>query len=288
MLHPPIVPAVAGDPASRTRLVGRGCPFTQALLVHSAAVKPRPAVTVVSPHFDDVPLSLGQSLRDGALSSCDVSVEVVFGRTNWTNWVHPTRSRAGVISGWRRLEEALSARCFGYRWHSSDWEEALLRWGVVAGGDRLLDPGADLSAEPLVDQIGEWLVNLVNAPQGAPALVLVPAGIGGHVDHRIVALAAVGVRDRLGAAVGFYEDRPYVSHMDPGQVEAQLDALGLEPELDRVAVSGPIAESTQKRVRRCYPSQIDGYFVEAMHRDVADGSSERVWFEQGTAPVWFG
>lgn len=243
-------------------------------------------MTVVSPHFDDVPLSLGQSLRDGALSSCDVTVEVVFGRTNWTNWIHPTRSRAGMISRWRRFEESLSARCFGYRWHSSDMEEALLRWGVVAGGDRLLDPGADLSTEPLVTRVGEWLVETLGGSVGAPELVLVPAGIGGHVDHRIVALAAVDVRDRLGVAVGFYEDRPYVSHLAQDQVVAQLGALGLE--LHPVPVSGPISLSTQKRVRRCYPSQIDDYFVEAMQVDVAEGSSEQVWFEPGAAPAWFG
>lgn len=249
-------------------------------------MKARPAVTVVSPHFDDVPLSLGQSLRDGVLSSCEVSVEVVFGRTNWTNWVHPTRSRAGMISRWRRLEETMSARRFGYRWRSADWEEALLRWGVVAGGDRLLDPGADLSVEPLVAQVGDWLVQLVGSQKGSPEMVLVPAGIGGHVDHRIVALAAVTVRDRLGVVVGFYEDRPYVSHMEPDQVDAQLEALGLE--LDPVPVSGPITESTQKRVRHCYPSQIDDYFVAAMRRDVAEGHVERVWFEPGKVPAWMG
>ena len=69
-------------------------------------------MTIVSPHFDDVPLSLGQSLRDGALSRCDVRVRVAFGRTNWTNWVHPTASRATPIGWWRRLEESVAARRF--------------------------------------------------------------------------------------------------------------------------------------------------------------------------------
>ncbi len=239
---------------------------------------------VVSPHFDDVPLSLGQSLRDGALSECDVAVEIVFGRTNWTNWVHPTRSRARVITGWRRFEEAMASRRFGYRWHCADWEEALLRWGVVAGGDRLLDPSADLSDEPLVTQVGEWLSAVVASRTRRPEVVLVPAGLGGHVDHRIVALAALGVHHEIDVPVGFYEDRPYVSHLAPEQVRAQLGALGLE--LEPVVVSRPIAESTQKRVRRCYPSQIDEYFVEAMRRDVLEHNSERVWFETGAAPDW--
>ncbi|MCZ7629358.1 MAG: hypothetical protein M5U19_09945 [Microthrixaceae bacterium] len=67
-------------------------------------------VLVVSPHFDDVPLSLGQSLTDGELSRARrVRVRVVFGRTNWTTRLHPTRGRAPVVSAWRRVEELLAA-----------------------------------------------------------------------------------------------------------------------------------------------------------------------------------
>ena len=132
-------------------------------------------MTIVSPHFDDVPLSLGQSLRDGALSRCDVLVRVAFGRTNWTNWVHPTASRATPIGWWRRLEESVAARRFGYRWTAAGWEEALLRWGTL-DHERLLDVHADLSADPLVAELASWL-RAVAEPVGpdAPELLLVPA-----------------------------------------------------------------------------------------------------------------
>jgi LmbE family N-acetylglucosaminyl deacetylase len=123
-----------------------------------------------------------------------------------------------------------------------------------------------------------------------PDLLLVPAGLGGHVDHRIVALAAAslaggaGSDGGQGAPLGFYEDRPYVAHLDPEAVTAQLAALGLE--LEARAVSGPVSAATQRRVRRCYPSQIDEYFVEAMERDLAAGAVEQVWFPAGTVPPW--
>ena len=152
----------------------------------------RRSVTIVSPHFDDVPLSLGQSLRDGALARTEVRVRVAFGRSNWTNWVHPTRSRATPISWWRRAEETVAARSFGYRWTAAGWEEALLRWGT-AGGDRLLDQHADLSDEPLVREIADWMVSVAGSGGDRPDLLLVPAGLGGHADHRIVALAAASV-----------------------------------------------------------------------------------------------
>jgi hypothetical protein len=241
-------------------------------------------VTVVSPHFDDAPLSLGQSLRDGALSRCDVRVRVVFGRTNWTNWMHPTAGRARAVGWWRRLEESVAAASFGYRWSAAGWDEALLRWGTM-GEDRLLDPTADLRDEPLVGQIGPWLERVVAAERDRPELLLVPAGLGGHVDHRIVAEAASAVRSRLRVPVGFYEDRPYVAHLDDRAVAEQLGALG--EDLEPVAASGPVTAATQRRVRRAYPSQMDEFFVAAMERDVAAGAIERVWFPSGTAPDWF-
>ena len=242
-------------------------------------------MTIVSPHYDDVPLSLGQSLRDGALAATDVRVRVAFGRSNWTNWVHPTRSRATPISWWRRIEETVAARSFGYRWTSAGWEEALLRWGTT-GGDRLLDETADLSDEPLVPEVAAWLQDVAAGGRGErPELVLVPSGLGGHADHRIVALAAARVAAELPVPVGFYEDRPYVAYLDHDAIEAQLAPLRLDLEVR--AVSGPVTAATQRRMRRCYPSQIDRFFVEAMEHDLSAGAVERVWFPVGTAPAWF-
>jgi LmbE family N-acetylglucosaminyl deacetylase len=240
-------------------------------------------VTVVSPHFDDVPLSLGQSLRDGVLSRCEVRVQVVFGRTNWCRWLYPLPSRAAVVGRWRRGEESVAARRFGYRWSAGPWPEAFLRWGAP-DHERLLDATAELGAEPLVAEVAEWLVGLAASTSPAPELLLVPAGLGGHVDHRIVALAAAASLDRFEVPVGFYEERPYVAHLDPDAIGAQLAPLGLD--LEPHNVSAPVTAATQRLVRRCYPSQIDAYFVQAMERDLAAGAVERAWFPVGTAPEW--
>ena len=55
---------------------------------------PPTKVLVLSPHYDDVPLSLVTSLTSGALSHCEVRSLVVFGRSNWTRWFEPTPGRA--------------------------------------------------------------------------------------------------------------------------------------------------------------------------------------------------
>jgi LmbE family N-acetylglucosaminyl deacetylase len=243
-------------------------------------------VTVLSPHFDDVPLSLGQSLRDGALRGCQVRVRVVFGRTNWTTWIHPTPARSAVVSWWRTLEEAVAARRFGYRFSVAGWEEAVLRTGDLDPA-QLLDPSRDLSAEPLVAEVGRWLQRVLGAPVDGrrPDLLLAPAGLGGHVDHRIVAAAAAGLASTVEVPIGHYEDRPYAAYLDADERDRQLGALGAD--LERRAVSGPITRSTQLRARQCYPSQMDRYFRAAMELDREGHATEAVWFRRGTVPDWF-
>ena len=247
----------------------------------------RRRVTVVSPHFDDVPLSLGQSLRDGVLSTCQVDVRVAFGRTNWTSWVHPTPGRARVVGAWRRAEETAASLVFRYRWTAAGWDEVILRGSATGmlAPEQILDPSVDLGAEPLVDEVAEWL-ELVAGPgsASAPDLLLVCAGLGGHVDHRIVARAAAGLVGRLACPVGFYEDRPYVSHLSVEQRDEQLADLALE--LEPVDVSAAVSRSTQMRARRCYPSQMAPFFEEAMDLDRVADARERVWFPVGTAPAW--
>lgn len=242
-------------------------------------------VTVISPHFDDVPLSLGQSLRDGALSACRVRVRVAFGRSDWTSWVHPTPERAPYVSLWRRGEETAASTLFGYRWTAANWPEALLRNGLESSDD-MLDPTVDLAGEPLVDEIARWLhsVVLAGGPAGRPELLLVPAGLGGHVDHRIVATAASSLVGSVDLPIGFYEDRPYVAYLDEAQRAEQLEPLGLD--LEPRTVSGPMTRSTQMWARRCYPSQMAPFFEEAMDLDRVDDAREQVWFPVGTRPDW--
>jgi LmbE family N-acetylglucosaminyl deacetylase len=217
------------------------------------------------------------------LSRASVDVRVVFARTNWTRWVHPTPGRAPLVGLWRRAEETAASLCFGYRWSGESWSESMLRTGQLEASS-YLDPDADLSTEPLVDTISQWLAGLVRPAGGPPDLLLVPAGLGGHVDHRILACAAGRMLSTVAVPVGFYEDRPYASHLDDAERFRQLAHLGADPE--PVEFSGPVQASTHRLVRRCYPSQIDEYFVRAMELDLASGAPERVWFRTGWAPDW--
>lgn len=250
----------------------------------------RHLVTVISPHFDDVALSLGQSLRDGRLSKHDIRVRVAFGRTNWTGWVHPTADRARYVSVWRRMEETLASMAFGYRWTAANWPEVILRTGDLSP-DEILDVAADLSSEPLVGELARWISTVLRAPQGdgrrnsPPELLLVASGLGGHLDHRILATAAASVAARTGAPIGFYEDRPYSAYLSNEERDRHMASFGLN--LQPVATSLKVKRSTQTLARLCYPSQMSPYFRDAMDLDRQVNAVERVWFPGGLAPEWF-
>lgn len=233
------------------------------------------SVLVVSPHYDDVPLSLGQSLLDGALAGASrVDVRVVFGRTNWSVKLHPTRRRAPAITAVRRTEEAVAARRFGYRVRSADLEEAILRSGTLAA--ETFRGEDDISSDPLLRRIEAMCWSWRTEAD----LLWMPAGIGRHVDHRLVAHAGVNMVRSGATGFAFYEERPYTAYMTEEEIAAEVDSLGLG--LQPYAVSGPILERTQRRVRRIYRSQMVEYFETAQVRDRAAGRTERVWMPAGT------
>ncbi|MFM7062687.1 MAG: hypothetical protein ACKO04_04225 [Actinomycetes bacterium] len=240
------------------------------------AVDRRTTVLVLSPHYDDVPLSLVTSLTSGALSHCDVRSLVVFGRSNWTRWFEPTPGRAWLASWIRRREESRAARRFGYRWRRADFAEALLRGDVDPA--TLLDRRADMTGTPLAAQVAARVVEEVRAT-GAE-VVLAPLGLEGHVDHLTVTAAALSAEVADAVPVAFYEDRPYAGHLDRDGIAAQAARLG--PELEVHEVSGPITAALQRRVMECYPSQEDPYFEVGMAGDLARAAVERVWCRAGT------
>jgi len=233
-------------------------------------------VLLLSPHFDDVPLSLGQSLTDGHLRGHDVTVVVVFSRTNWTQWFHPALDTPRILaaSAWRRGEEAVAGRRFRYRVRTLGLPEWMLRTGR-SDLEGLLDPSVDVTSDPTVevvlDAVGRWVA--------ASDAVAVCAAVGHHVDHQVVREVGARLAGRADVDVAFYEDRPYAAIVPPDDLTATGDRLAvrLARPVDRVAVSGPVTPELHRRLRRTYPSQIDELFTTAMAADATAGAVERVW-----------
>ncbi|MCO5313149.1 MAG: hypothetical protein M9952_09495 [Microthrixaceae bacterium] len=222
---------------------------------------------VLSPHFDDAPLSLGQSMLDGRLAGERVTVGVVFSHSNWTRWFHPTRRRWPLATAIRLSEESLASIRLRYRLRLGGFEETVLRSGDLSPSTYLVrDP--QIGDDPIVDAV-ERVVR--DWAQGAQRIIA-PLGVGDHRDHQIVTEAA---RRLLvdGLPVEFYEDRPYVTWAVHGEAE-RIAAL-VDERLERIAVSGPISETKHRRL--FYPSQFTEEFRGAFAADESGADGEFVW-----------
>lgn len=224
-------------------------------------------ILVLSPHYDDAPLSLGQSMLDGLLCDHDVAVGVLFGHSGWVRWFHPTRGRAPLATAIRRTEELIVARRFGYRRLAGRLEEATLRLDTT-DTSRYLDPAADPAATGQVEPV----VRLARRWAESHDAVIAPLGVGDHIDHLVTAAAATRLASS-GFPVGFYADRPYATAFDDDQLDAR--AAALDPALQPLDASGDI--SARKQQRLWYPSQFDPRFVEALDADVSQRRRERLY-----------
>jgi LmbE family N-acetylglucosaminyl deacetylase len=226
-------------------------------------------ILAVSPHYDDVPLSLGQSLLDGVLADHEVTVGVVFGRSNFTRWFHPTRTRWPLATAIRRAEERWNAVRFGYRTVIASREEALLRLGTTDTAV-FLDPGYDPTGSAELDPVVRLLARWADGID----LVLCPLGVGGHVDHLIAAEAGRRLAAQ-GVPVGYYADRPYATFVTDDEV-ATLAPTGWTG----VEASGPISRTKTRRL--FYPSQFDPLFVDAQRADEDSRRHELVYLPDPT------
>lgn len=114
-----------------------------------------------------------------------------------------------------------------------------------------VDYQADL---PLVDEMTKALETHLKAIQGLHERnpeICVPLGVGGHIDHRNLRLAA----ERLRLPLHYYADFPYAAK-EPAQVQACLPE-GAIPMRNLVTTSG--IDAWQKAIA-CYQSQLSSFW----------------------------
>jgi len=229
-------------------------------------------VLVVSPHYDDAPLSLGQSMLDGVLSGHTVTVGIVFGRSNYTRYFRPTRARWPLATAIRLAEELRNARRFGYRLRLAGLQEVILRSG---SGDTatFLSPDIDVTSVDVLPKV----VELLRRWSGRYDQIVMPMGVGDHLDHRLVAEAGARLIAAGHRNISFYEDRPYASWISDDEIEPiarRVDAELARP-IERRDMSGPT--TTAKQTTIWYPSQFHPSFIDAMAGDITGRRREHVW-----------
>lgn len=175
-------------------------------------------ILMLSPHADDIAYSIG-GIVASLSKRADLRLITIFGYSGWALPQALCKKSADAISAEREREDrAYCAR----RW--VDYDLLLCPDSFVMGYDN----ATELSIAAIEDQRTEGVVNLIRnvVAYRLPEVVFAPCGLGGHVDHQIVRMAA----DALDyVEVLYYEDVPYSSGLPLPELERQLSAQGLTP-----------------------------------------------------------
>lgn len=225
-------------------------------------------VVVLSPHLDDAALSLGASIARWAAAGRRVEVWTVYTAGPPLADVPPAQRPFGDYAA-RRAEDEAALRLLGAApRHCGVWER-LWRDPAVRGITGVFRTPPDVGGFAALDEVRAIVAEALARP-GAD--VLAPLGVGGHVDHVELALAAWQAAEEAGGPgrVTYYEDfyalserarrrHPVTARVprslrdSPGlAVPAGLPALGLlgaagrGPSLDRYAPGVAAADWTRQ------------------------------------------
>jgi len=244
-------------------------------------VIPEKNIILLSPHFDDAPLTYGGYLdsmaRADLLKDKRIRMVIIFSRSNYQarddkGNKDTSLARIQYATGVRLLEDmtcldALLGRG-NYKYELMAERECVLRQKGWKPGEKFEFPWGDQSAFDSEDReifgrikayAWEWLA----CPDTA---LLVPLGVKEHIDHIIVRDAVMEMRAemeaRASASVYFGEDQPYTglaSGDDWRTARRFLEKWRAEPldyDID--------AEKKKTLIFECYPTQVEESYGEGI------------------------
>ncbi len=260
----------------------------------------------LSPHFDDVALSCGGMAAAHTLAGGRGCCITVFAAplppgTPLSAYVQGQHQRwgdtdAAAANRVRRSEEAAALARLGLDLTLLDYPDAIYRADRYPSDAHLF--GALHAAETdLPARLAADLTVILGDRHKADLTIYAPLGLGHHVDHQIVFLAARRLAG-VGWSVQHYEDYPYAAK--PAAHAQRFAELGLAADgAPALPVGYDIAATLDTKIAAiaAYPSQLSGLFdppaampvaVRAYAAAVAAGSgaayAERCWRLDSPAP----
>ena len=218
----------------------------------------------LSPHYDDIPLSAGATVRLLADRGLTPETLVVFGSepdrdrplTAFAKAMHERWGlTANEVIASRQAEEAAAAAVLGAQTRVLPFRDAIYRADYyLSNGDLFGSPAAEEASLPT--EIAASL-DLADSPDDA-IRIYAPLAAGKHVDHQIVHLAAQELAVR-GWEVWFYEDIPYA--LKPMALDARMTEIGAATRFESVA-RVPAQSTWEQKIDAIlrYPSQLETIF----------------------------
>jgi len=182
----------------------------------------------LSPHLDDVALSLGGLIWEQVSAGQRVSIWTVCGGdpppgdfSPFAEALHERWAVGCAAIAERRAEDIVSCRRLGAVYHHFDIPDCVYRKSSRTGA-QLYDTEESLWIPVHSDEL--VLVNhisdLFRKKLPADARLVCPLTLGNHVDHRLTRAAA----ENVGVPLYFYADYPYVLDADRSGVTENLQS----------------------------------------------------------------
>lgn len=270
---------------------------------------------VLSPHYDDMALSIGASMATFADSGRQVTDLIVFGAEpsgvalhDFAQHHHDRWGLTAVeVVNARRGEEARAVRILGADTSNLPFFDAIYRSDYYTSDSMLFGSPSPAESE-MADRIATTAIEAARSLVGADDASLresvrfyAPLAIGNHVDHQTVFSAAC-VLSAWGYVVWLFEDLPYAMIGDNSdRRRAALSTAGIH--IEPVA-SVPTDTGWARKIEAvlAYPSQLETVFrnyagveptpkaidsaLTEYHRSAGDGESvERFWRLRPTEQV---
>lgn len=167
----------------------------------------------ISTHFDDVILSCGALVWDLVHHGDSVQVWTIMGGyppdevfSPFADFLHHNWGKAGREAiDMRREEDRAACATLGALHRHFDWPDAIYRHDPQTGAYTVND-SAELFGRPVEDNIVDDVATGLAEALPGEAHVILPIGLGGHVDHRTVVEAG----KKLEGAGPYYADYPYI------------------------------------------------------------------------------
>lgn len=176
-------------------------------------------VLMLSPHCDDIPLSLGASLLAKQWGD-EVHVVVIFSTSRYTlanGWNNDPQATTMT----RNAEEIRAAHAAGYTVEFLRFPEPGVRPGYTQITD-IFNPSLPFDPDPIWQPLRERLLDLLSRHEG---IAVSPLGIGYHIDHRMVAACFCEAAESSGRFTPvFYEDLPYAARFSSRDIRRTVPA----------------------------------------------------------------
>ena len=228
---------------------------------------------LLSPHADDVALSVGGSLHRGIFRR-PLTLATLFGRSNFVSGEFSPDWR-GATDSRREEDEAFAARV-NARLRYFELEEATLRPIGGGGGDRIFAATAD-EPMPVPAALTSALRELLATVR--PEIVVLPLGLGCHRDHLLTQREGTALGRETATTLVYYEDLPYAARL--GKRKIREHARALHPAVRPLRIDIRPALDEKLRSVSIYRTQVaPGELrsaVGGMHRLGRSKACERIW-----------